>query len=80
MKNLPVSPLAPTAFPTLPLVAGMHASASRIGLYGGTRNDLMAVVFPEGASVAGAFTLSATRSADVEWCATQVKQGKARAL
>ncbi|WP_395778492.1 bifunctional glutamate N-acetyltransferase/amino-acid acetyltransferase ArgJ [Aquidulcibacter sp.] len=80
MKNLPVSPLAPAAFPTLPPVAGMRASASRIGLYGGTRNDLMTVVFPSGASVAGAFTLSATRSADVEWCATQVKRGQARAL
>lgn len=80
MKNLPVSPLAPAAFPTLPPVAGMRASASRIGLYGGTRNDLMTVVFPDGASVAGAFTRSATRSADVEWCAAQVKQGHARAL
>lgn len=80
MKNLPVSPLAPAAFPTLPPVAGMRASASRIGLYSGTRNDLMMVVFPQGASVAGAFTRSATRSADVEWCATHVKQGHARAL
>lgn len=80
MKNLPVSPLAPATFPTLPSVSGMRASASRIGLYGGTRNDLLTVVFPEGASVAGAFTRSATRSADVEWCATQVKQGHARAL
>lgn len=80
MKNLPISPLAPDAFPTLPPVAGMTASASRIGLYGGTRNDLLTVVFPDGASVAGAFTRSATRSADVEWCATHVKQGRARAL
>lgn len=80
MKNLPVSPLAPAAFPTLPHVAGMRASTSRIGLYGGTRNDLMTLVFPDGANVAGAFTRSATRSADVEWCATHVKQGHARAL
>jgi glutamate N-acetyltransferase/amino-acid N-acetyltransferase len=80
MKNLPVSPLAPAAFPTLPPVAGMCASASRIGLYGGTRNDLMTVTFPNGAAVAGAFTLSATRSADVEWCAAQLRQGQARAL
>ena len=80
MKDLPISPLAPAAFPTLPPVAGMRASASRIGLYGGTRDDLLTVVFPDGASVAGAFTRSTTRSADVEWCATQVKKGQARAL
>jgi glutamate N-acetyltransferase / amino-acid N-acetyltransferase len=58
----------------------MTASASRIGLYAGARNDLLVVHFPDGATVAGAFTTSATRSADVNWCADNIKGGKARAL
>ena len=80
MKNLPVSPFAPDHFPALPAVGGVVASATRVGFYGGARNDLMVAVFPDGASVAGAFTRSATRSADVIWCAEKVVGGKARAL
>lgn len=80
MKDLPISPLAPSQFPDLPQIGGMVASATRLGLYGGSRNDLLAVHFPGGAKVAGAFTKSATRSADVDWCADKVKGGTARAL
>ena len=80
MKDLPISPLAPDAFPDLPMIKGMTASATRLGLYGGTRDDLLAVHFPSGAKVAGAFTTSATRSADVLWCEDKVKGGVARAL
>ena len=80
MKDLPISPLAPEAFPDLPQIGGMMASATRLGLYGGDRNDLLAIHFPAGATVAGAFTTSATRSADVLWCADKVKGGVARAL
>jgi glutamate N-acetyltransferase / amino-acid N-acetyltransferase len=80
MKDLPVSPLAPETFPDLPMVQGMVASATRIGLYKHARNDLMLVHFPHGASVAGAFTQSTTRSADVNWCAQKVSSGKASVL
>jgi glutamate N-acetyltransferase / amino-acid N-acetyltransferase len=80
MKDLPISPLAPASFPDLPKIGAMMASATRLGLYGGDRNDLFVVHFPQGATVAGAFTTSATRSADVEWCADKVKGGVARAL
>ena len=80
MKDLPVSPLAPESFPRLPMIGGMVASASRVGLYAGSRMDLMTVYFPDGASVAGVFTKSATRSADVNLCADHVKAGHARAL
>jgi glutamate N-acetyltransferase / amino-acid N-acetyltransferase len=80
MKDLPISPLAPASFPDLPKIGGMVASATRLGLYAGERNDLLAVHFPSGATVAGAFTTSATRSADVNWCAEKVKGGHARAL
>jgi glutamate N-acetyltransferase / amino-acid N-acetyltransferase len=80
MKDLPISPLAPTSFPDLPNIGGMVASATRLGLYAGDRNDLLVVHFPDGATVAGAFTRSATRSADVNWCADKLKGGVARAL
>jgi glutamate N-acetyltransferase / amino-acid N-acetyltransferase len=80
MKDLPISPLAPTHFPDLPAIGGMVASATRLGLYSGDRNDLFVVHFPDGATVAGAFTKSATRSADVVLCADHVKGGIARAL
>jgi glutamate N-acetyltransferase / amino-acid N-acetyltransferase len=80
MKDLPISPLAPAQFPDLPQIGGMVASSTRLGLYGGARNDLLAVHFPAGATVAGAFTRSATRSDDVERCAANVKGGVAKAL
>jgi glutamate N-acetyltransferase / amino-acid N-acetyltransferase len=80
MKDLPVSPLAPEKFPDLPVIGGMVASATRLGLYSGDRNDLVVVHFPSGAAVAGAFTTSATRSADVNLCVEHVKGGLARAL
>jgi glutamate N-acetyltransferase / amino-acid N-acetyltransferase len=80
MKNLPISPLAPENFPDLPMIDGMLASATRLGLYGGTRDDLLVVHFPSGAAVAGAFTTSVTRSDDVNMCARHVKGGFAKAL
>jgi glutamate N-acetyltransferase/amino-acid N-acetyltransferase len=80
MKKLVTSPLAPALFPDLPHIGGLVASATRLGLYPGTRDDLLVVHFNKGASVAGAFTTSATRSADVNWCADKVKGGVANAL
>ncbi len=80
MKDLPISPLAPASFPQLPSIGGMLASATRLGLYAGDRNDLLVVHFPDAATVAGAFTTSTTRSADVELCAQLVEAGSARAL
>jgi glutamate N-acetyltransferase / amino-acid N-acetyltransferase len=80
MKDLPTSPLAPEHFPDLPMIDGMVASATRLGLYSGTRDDLLVVHFPAGAAVAGAFTTSATRSDDVNLCARYVKGGVAKAL
>jgi glutamate N-acetyltransferase / amino-acid N-acetyltransferase len=80
MKNLPISPLAPDQFPDLPQIGGMTASTTRLGLYGGDRNDLLAVHFPGGATVAGAFTTSATRSDDVGRCVRNLAGGVASAL
>ncbi len=82
-KNLPVSPLAPERFPSLPKVAGIAAATHSLGLYkGAKRDDLLVVHFPEGASAGGVFTTSSTRSDDVDWGRAALKAGggKARVL
>ena len=67
--TLPVSPLAPERFPTLPSLDGMTLVTGSLGLYrGSSRDDLLLVHFPRGASAGGVFTRSLTRSADVDWC------------
>jgi glutamate N-acetyltransferase/amino-acid N-acetyltransferase len=81
-KDLPVSPLAPTRFPVMPQVGGMQATTHSLGLYkGASRDDLLVVHFPNGASAGGVFTTSATRSDDVDWGRAALKaSGKARVL
>lgn len=80
MKPSARSPLAPAGFPELPQVRAVRAAAGTLGLYKHAREDLQVFAFPEGTSVAGAFTTSATRSADVDWCRAMLPGGKARAL
>ncbi|MEZ5939450.1 MAG: bifunctional glutamate N-acetyltransferase/amino-acid acetyltransferase ArgJ, partial [Hyphomonadaceae bacterium] len=78
--DLPVSPLAPDRFPDLPEVAGVQMTTHSVGLYGGRRrDDLLVAHFPEGAAVAGMFTTSQTRSADVDWCRESLAAGGGRA-
>tara|TARA_Y100000052_G_scaffold13882_1_gene13441 strand:- start:98580 stop:99815 length:1236 start_codon:yes stop_codon:yes gene_type:complete len=76
------SPLAPPDFPDLPTVQGMVSATHSLGMYKTTRNDLMIVHFPEGASCGGVFTRSLTRSCDIDWCrdALEVSEGKASTL
>jgi glutamate N-acetyltransferase/amino-acid N-acetyltransferase len=76
------SPLAPERFPDLPPVRGVRAGTGRIGLYKHVRDELLVAHFPDGATVAGAFTTSSTRSPDVDWCrrALAAGGGKAHAL
>jgi glutamate N-acetyltransferase / amino-acid N-acetyltransferase len=80
MKNLEISPLAPIAFPQMPQIFGMKAATFSLGMYKSTRDDLLIINFPDGASVGGAFTKSNTRSCDVEWCASSLKSGLAYGL
>lgn len=80
MKHLEISPLAPEKFPSLPIVKGVSATTFSMGMYKNPRPDLMVVYFENGASVGGAFTKSNTRSCDVEWCASALQHGTARAL
>lgn len=78
--ELPVSPLAPARFPVLPKVAGVEAVTHSLGLYKGkVRDDLLVMHFPEGASVGGIFTMSSTRSDDVDRCRAALKSGGGRA-
>jgi glutamate N-acetyltransferase/amino-acid N-acetyltransferase len=76
------SPLAPERFPDLSPVRGVRAGTGRIGLYKHVRDELLVAHFPDGATVAGAFTTSSTRSPDVDWCrrALAAGGGKAHAL
>jgi len=65
----PVSPLAPKdGFPDLPPVAGVRFAAAQAGVRYSGRLDVMLAAIDPGATMAGVFTRSATRSAPVLWC------------
>ncbi len=68
----PVSPLAPAAFPQLPVIAGAEFAATGAGIKYQNRKDVMLVRLAPGTSVAGAFTRSSTRSGCVRDCQTKL--------
>ena len=70
---LPRSPLAPSAFPDLPVIKGLRLSAGAAGVKYQGRTDVMLAVLDPGTAVAGVFTRSKTRSAPVRDC--QAKLG-----
>jgi glutamate N-acetyltransferase/amino-acid N-acetyltransferase len=72
---MPVSPLAPTAFPALPVIEGVRFAAVAAGVRYKGRTDVMLAELAEGTTIAGTFTRSATRSAPVLDC--QAKNGGA---
>lgn len=63
-----VSPLAPASFPDLPVIDGVTFAAAAAGIKKQDRLDVMLAILDEGSSVAGVFTTSATRSANVLDC------------
>lgn len=63
-----VSPLAPAAFPSLPVVDGVTFAAAKAGVRYTDRADVMLALLKPGTSVAGVFTQSATRAAPVLDC------------
>ena len=66
---LPVSPLAPKGgFPALPRIDGVRFASGAAGVRYKNRTDVMLVEICAGASVAGVFTRSSTRSAPVLDC------------
>jgi glutamate N-acetyltransferase/amino-acid N-acetyltransferase len=69
-----ISPLAPKAFPDLPVIKGVRFATAAAGVRYQGRTDVMLAVADAGSSVAGVFTKSATRAAPVLDC--QDKIGK----
>ena len=70
-----ISPLAPDRFPDLPIIEGVTFAAAAAGVKYQGRKDVMLAVMAPGTRVAGVFTKSATRSANVLDC--QAKLGGA---
>lgn len=68
-----VSPLAPEAFPDMPIIEGVRFASVAAGVKYQDRPDVMLAVLDPGSTVAGVFTRSATRAAPVLDC--QVKIG-----
>jgi glutamate N-acetyltransferase / amino-acid N-acetyltransferase len=79
-KSLPVSPLAPTAVPELPAIAGVRLATAAAGIRYTGRTDVLLAVMDKGTTAAGVFTTSKCPSAPVEWCRAVLKGGKAQAL
>lgn len=78
--DAPVSPLAPTSTPELPLLEGVRFAVGAAGIRYAERTDVMLALFDAGTTVAGVFTKSKCPSAPVDWCRDRLKGGKARAL
>jgi glutamate N-acetyltransferase/amino-acid N-acetyltransferase len=55
-------------------------ASAETGIRYKNRPDVLLALLAPGTTVAGAFTLSKSRSAPVDWCATSLKGGSARAL
>jgi glutamate N-acetyltransferase/amino-acid N-acetyltransferase len=70
--SLPRSPLAPEAFPDLPEIAGVRFAAVEAGIKYQGRYDVMLAVLEPGSTMAGVFTRSATRSANVLDCQEKI--------
>ena len=75
-----VSPLAPTNFPAMPEIAGVELAAAATGIRYKNRLDVLLAILIEGTTVAGTLTKSKSPSAPVDWCAKNLKQGKAQAV
>lgn len=67
-----VSPLAPAGFPELPIIQGVTFAAAEAGVKYQGRKDVTLIRLAAGSTVAGVFTKSATRSANVLDCQAKV--------
>ena len=67
-----VSPLAPPAFPELPVVDGVSFATVAAGVRYQGRPDVMLALLAPGSAVAGVFTRSATRAAPVLDCQNKI--------
>lgn len=82
MKDLPVSPLAPAAFPAIEPIAGLRFAIGRAGFYKHERPEILLTRLDAGTTAAGVFTRSSTRAAPVAWCRQALAQsgGAVRAI
>ena len=78
--ELPKSPLAPDALPSMPDVDGVSLQFGYCGIKKVETPDVLLATFDDGTSVAGVFTQSKTRSGAVDYCRNSLKSGKARAF
>ena len=69
---MPISPLAPTAFPDLPVIRGVRFAAAQAGVKYQNRDDVMLAVLDAGSAIAGVFTTSKTRAASVLDCEAKI--------
>ncbi len=68
-----VSPLAPVGgFPDLPVINGVRFASAQAGVKYAGRSDVMLALMDAGTRVAGVFTRSATRSANVLDCQEKI--------
>lgn len=65
---MPLSPLAPAAFPNLPTIEGVTFATAAAGIKYADRSDVMLALLAPGSTIAGVFTTSQTRSANVLDC------------
>ena len=77
-----ISPLAPAAFPEMPVVKGLRLATGAAGIRYQGRDDLMLAELPSGTTVAGTFTRSLCTAAPVDWCrhALAASSGHGRAI
>jgi glutamate N-acetyltransferase / amino-acid N-acetyltransferase len=75
-----VSPLAPKKIAVLPEISGVSLACAATGIKYKNRPDVVLAVLAEGTTVAGCLTRSKSPSAPVDWCASSLKNGTARAL
>lgn len=66
------SPLAPESFPDLPTIEGVRFASASAGVRYKGRKDVMLALLDAGSTIAGTFTRSATRSANVLDCQQKI--------
>ncbi|MDF1854998.1 bifunctional glutamate N-acetyltransferase/amino-acid acetyltransferase ArgJ [Pseudooceanicola sp.] len=72
MGKYPVSPLAPAAFPALPVIEGVAFATIAAGVRYAGRTDVMLARLAPGTTIAGVFTRSSTRAAPVLDCQAKI--------
>ena len=75
-----ISPLAPKAYPEMPIIKGVRLDTAEAHIKYKGRTDLLFIVFDNETSVAGVFTRSKCPSAPVDHCRKILSHGVARGV